>query len=235
MKIDVIAVLPHLFSSFFETRIVKRARESGILNLRVFDLHDWGIGNYRQIDDKPYGGNGGMVIMPEPLANAIESLSSKRKYDEIIYMTCDGQKLNHELLIQLLNKDLLIICGHYKGIDYRIRQLYVTKEISIGDYVLSGGELAAAVLVDALIRLLPGVVNSYESITSDSFYMGLLEPPVYTVPRVFKGIAVPEVLLSGNHKAIEKWRLEQSIKRTKELRPDPYKKFIEKNPDSQTQ
>jgi len=227
MIIDVIAVLPSLFSSFLDTAIIRRSIEKGLITIRVHDLHQWGKGNYRQIDDEPYGGGGGMVIMPEPLAKAIQSV--KQEYhEEIIYMTPDGELLNHELLATLKNKrGLMIICGHYKGIDYRIRELFVTKEISIGDYVISSGELAAAVLVDAILRLIPGVVNNYDSVSSDSFNEYLLEAPVYTRPEVFMGLRVPDVLLSGNHKKIKEWRYKQALERTMKKRPDLYQKHIQ--------
>lgn len=227
MRIDIIAVLPEIVRCFLGTRIIRRSLEAGLIEINVYDLHDWGEGNYRQIDDAPYGGGGGMVIMPEPLARAIEDIEKKCKHDEIIYMTPDGELLNHELLKELLKKkSLLIICGHYKGIDYRIRQLYVTREISIGDYVVSGGEISSAVLVDALIRLIPGVANNYESITTDSLYQGLLEAPIYTRPRVFRGLAVPDVLLSGDHRKIKEWRHKMALEITAKKRPDLYAKYL---------
>lgn len=228
MHISILAPLPHLFSSFFETAIVRRAIEAKIISLTVYDLHKWGKGNYKQIDDTPYGGGGGMVIRPDVLYNALSELKQNYSFDEIIYPTPDGEQLNMVLLKELTKKNsILIICGHYKGLDYRFRELFITKEISIGDYVISSGELAAAVIVDAFIRLIPGVVNSFSSVESDSFYNYLLEPPVYTKPQVFMGLKVPPVLLSGNHKLIKEWRLQQAIERTKNKRPDLYQKFLE--------
>ncbi len=221
MKIDILTVLPELLESPFAHSIMKRAKEKGLLEINVFHLRDWAINEYGQVDDYQYGGGAGMVMMPEPLANAIEVLSSKTSYDEVIYMTPDGEKFNQKTANQLsLKENLLIICGHYKGIDDRIRQHFITREISIGDYVLSGGELAAAVVVDAIGRLLPGVLNNETSALFDSFQDNLLAPPVYTRPADFRGWTVPDILLSGDPKKIEEWRNEQSLTRTKEKRPD---------------
>ena len=221
MKIDILTVLPELLESPFAHSIMKRAKEKGLLEINVFHLRDWAINEYGQVDDYQYGGGAGMVMMPEPLANAIEVLSSKTSYDEVIYMTPDGEKFNQKTANQLsLKENLLIICGHYKGIDDRIRQHFITREISIGDYVLSGGELAAAVVVDAIGRLLPGVLNNETSALFDSFQDNLLAPPVYTRPADFRGWTVPDILLSGDPKKIEDWRNEQSLARTKEKRPD---------------
>lgn len=221
MNIDIIAVIPELLESPFRHSILKRADEKGLLKVRVVDLRKYGIGKYHQIDDYQYGGGAGMVLKPEPLAQAISELSEARQYDEVIYLSPDGEVLNQPIANQLsLHGNLLLICGHYKGIDERIRKKYVTREISIGDYVLSGGELAAAVLVDAIGRLLPGVLNDESSALSDSFQDQLLAPPVYTRPRDFEGMEVPGVLLSGHFAEIEKWRHAESLRRTRERRPD---------------
>ncbi|HTI08880.1 MAG TPA: tRNA (guanosine(37)-N1)-methyltransferase TrmD [Puia sp.] len=221
MKIDILTVLPELLESPFSHSILKRAREKGLLEIRVHHLRQWAVNEYGQIDDYQYGGGAGMVMMPEPLARAIESLSQDAPYDQVIYMTPDGERLNQQIANQLsLQGNLLLICGHYKGIDQRIREQYVTREISIGDYVLSGGELAAAVLVDAIGRLLPGVLNDETSALFDSFQDNLLAPPVYTRPADFRGSKVPDILLSGDPKKIEDWRHEQSLRRTAERRPD---------------
>jgi tRNA (guanine37-N1)-methyltransferase len=221
MIIDIISVLPELLESPLQHSIMKRAQEKGHLTVRVHALRQWAVNEYGQIDDYQYGGGAGMVMMCEPLAKAIEALQQQTRYDEIIYVTPDGERYNQSAANQLsLKGNLLIICGHYKGIDDRIRQQYVTKEISIGDYVLSGGELAAAVLVDSIGRLLPGVLNDETSALFDSFQDNLLAPPVYTRPVDFNGMKVPDVLMSGDHKKIEEWRYEQSIQRTKQRRPD---------------
>jgi tRNA (guanine37-N1)-methyltransferase len=221
MNIDILTVLPELLDSPFSHSILKRAKEKGLLTIRVHHLRQWAVNEYGQVDDYQYGGGAGMVMMPEPLASAIETLSKDRKYDEIIYMTPDGDRLNQRTANQLsLKENLLIICGHYKGIDQRIREQYVTKEISIGDYVLSGGELAAAVLTDAIGRLIPGVLNDETSALFDSFQDNLLAPPVYTRPADWRGQKVPEILLSGDPKKIDDWRHDQSLSRTRERRPD---------------
>lgn len=221
MRIDIISVLPELLESPFQHSIMKRAQEKGLLEVHVHHLRRWAVNEYGQVDDYQYGGGAGMVMMCEPLANAVESLSRERKYDEVIYLTPDGEMLNQKMANSLsLKENIILICGHYKGIDERIREHFVTKEISIGDYVLSGGELAAAVLVDTIGRLIPGVLNDETSALFDSFQDNLLAPPVYTRPEDFRGWKVPDQLMSGNHKLIEEWRQEQSLKRTKERRPD---------------
>ena len=221
MHIDIISVQPELLESPFQHSIMKRAQDKGLLSLEVHQLRRWAVNEYGQVDDYQYGGGAGMVMMCEPLANAIEELSAKRKYDEIIFLTPDGDTLNQKMANTLsLKHNLLLICGHYKGIDDRIREHFVTTEISIGDYVLSGGELAAAVLVDAVGRLIPGVLNDETSALFDSFQDNLLAPPVYTRPEDFRGWKVPKVLMSGDHKKIDEWRHEQSVKRTKKRRPD---------------
>ena len=221
MKIDILSVVPELLESPLQHSIMKRAQAKGLLEVNIHHLRKWAVNEYGQVDDYQYGGGAGMVMMPEPLANAIESLSKENAYDEIIYMTPDGSNFNQSAANQLsLKKNLLIICGHYKGIDDRIRQQYITREISIGDYVLSGGELAAAVVIDAIGRLLPGVLNDETSALFDSFQDNLLAPPVYTRPADFRGVKVPEILLSGDPKKIEEWRYEQSLQRTRDRRPD---------------
>jgi tRNA (guanine37-N1)-methyltransferase len=221
MKIDIITVLPELLESPFSHSILKRAAEKGLLQVNVHNLRDYTTYKHGQVDDYQFGGGAGMVMMPEPLANAIETLSKKIPYDEIIYMTPDGKRFNQQMANQLsLKQNLLIICGHYKGIDDRIRQHFITKEISIGDYVLSGGELPAAIVVDAIGRLLPGVLNDETSALMDSFQDNLLAPPVYTRPADFRDWKVPDVLLSGDPKKVDDWRYEQSVQRTKERRPD---------------
>jgi len=221
MHIDIISCVPNLLASPLEHSILKRAQDKGLLKVVVHDLREFGIGNYRQIDDYQYGGGAGMVLMPEPLSQMIEKLKQEREYDEVIYLAPDGELLTQGLANKLsLSENLMFICGHYKGIDERIRDLYVTQEISIGDYVLSGGELAALVLVDSLGRLIPGVLNDESSALTDSFQDDLLAPPVYTRPADFKGSKVPDVLLSGHDKKIEDWRFDQAVQRTKERRPD---------------
>lgn len=221
MRIDILTVLPELLESPFQHSILKRAQEKGLLEVHTHHLRKWAVNEYGQVDDYQYGGGAGMVMMCEPLVKAIESLKKEREYDEVIYLTPDGKKLEQKMANSLsLHKNLLLVCGHYKGIDERVRENYITLEISIGDYVLSGGELAAAVLTDALGRLIPGVLNDETSALFDSFQDNLLAPPVYTRPEDFRGWKVPEVLLSGNHKLIEEWRLEQSLRRTRERRPD---------------
>ncbi len=221
MHIDIITVVPALLEGPFNHSILKRATDKGLLTVELHDLRKWAINKHGQIDDYQYGGGAGMVMMCEPLANAIDHLQTIRKYDEIIYLTPDGTTLNQQIANQLSMKvNLLMICGHYKGIDQRIRDHYVTKEISIGDYVLSGGELAAAVLVDAIGRLIPGVLNDETSALFDSFQDNLLAPPVYTRPADFRGWKIPDILIQGDLKKVDEWRFEQSVARTKALRPD---------------
>lgn len=221
MRIDVISCVPELMHSFLNHSILKRAQDKGLLEVYVHDLRSFGIGNYKQIDDYQYGGGAGMVLKPEPLGQMIDSLSEQIDYSEIIYLTPDGVQLNQGIANQLsLLPNLLLIAGHYKGIDERIRDLYVTKELSIGDYVLSGGETAAIVLIDSLGRLIPGVLNDETSALTDSFQDGLLAPPVYTRPEEYRGLKVPKILLSGHDAKIHEWRHEQSVKRTLERRPD---------------
>ncbi len=221
MRIDIITVLPKLLEGPFADSILKRASDKGILDIRTHNLRDYAVNKHKTVDDYQYGGGAGMVLSIEPMARCIRSLSEKTTYDEVIYMTPDGKRLDQGICNQLsLKGNLLIICGHYKGIDQRIRDLFVTMEISIGDYVLSGGELAAAVLVDSVCRLIPGVMNDETSALTDTFQDGLLSPPVYTRPEDFEGHKVPEILTSGNLKKIEQWRQDQAYERTRERRPD---------------
>lgn len=221
LRFDVISVLPELLESPLSHSIMKRAQSKGLLSVQLHNLRKWAVNEYGQVDDYQYGGGAGMVMMPEPLANAIDELSKDRKFDEIIFLTPDGETLDQKIANTLsLKQNILLICGHYKGIDQRIREQYVTKEISIGDYVLSGGELAAAVLIDAVGRLIPGVLNDETSALTDSFQDNLLAPPVYTRPAEWRGMRVPDILLSGHTAKIDEWRHEQAIERTKERRPD---------------
>ena len=221
MRIDIITVLPELLESPLSHSIMKRAREKGLLEVYLHNLRQWAVNEYGQVDDYQYGGGAGMVMLCEPLVAAIESLQKERTYNEVIYLTPDGETLNQKTANRLsLQQNLLLICGHYKGIDERVRAHYITKEISIGDYVLSGGELAAAVLVDAVGRLLPGVLNNETSALTDSFQDNLLAPPVYTRPADFRGWKVPDILLSGDPKKIDAWRHEQALERTRQRRPD---------------
>jgi tRNA (guanine37-N1)-methyltransferase len=221
MQIHVLSVIPELLESPFQHSILKRAQDKGLLKVDVHQLRKWAVNEYGQVDDYQFGGGAGMVMMCEPLAKAIEELSSSEKFDEIIFLTPDGERFNQGIANQLsLKKNILLICGHYKGIDERIREHFVTREISIGDYVLSGGELAAAVVVDAIGRLLPGVLNDETSALFDSFQDNLLAPPVYTRPEEYRGWKVPEVLISGDHKKIEEWRFDEAMKRTEKRRPD---------------
>lgn len=221
MRIDIITVLPQLLESPFSHSILKRAQAKGLLAVHVHNLRDYSTFKHQQVDDYQFGGGAGMVMMMEPVINAIEQLQAQVAYDEIIYLTPDGETLNQSIANQLsLKGNLLLLCGHYKGIDERIREHFITREISIGDYVLSGGELAAAVLVDAIGRLIPGVLSDETSALFDSFQDNLLAPPVYTRPEEFRGWKVPEVLLSGDHRKIENWRHEQALERTRLRRPD---------------
>lgn len=221
MRIDIISVQPELIRSPFEASILKRAQDKGLVEVHLHDLRKYGLNKYQQVDDYQFGGGAGMVLMCEPIFNCIEELMAERTYDELIYMTPDGKRFNQGDANQLSTvKNIIILCGHYKGVDQRVRDRLITREISIGDYVLSGGELAAAVVSDAIIRLLPGVLNDETSALTDSFQDDLLAPPVYTRPASFRGMEVPEVLLSGNFSKIDEWRHEESIRRTQERRPD---------------
>jgi tRNA (guanine37-N1)-methyltransferase len=220
MNIHVITVLPELLDSPFNHSILKRAQQKGLVNVHLHNLRDYSNDKHKSVDDYAFGGGAGMVMMMEPIVNCLEALQSEKKFDEVIYMTPDGENFSQSLANRFsLLGDIAILCGHYKGVDERIRQHYVTKEISIGDYVLSGGELAAAVVSDAIIRLIPGVLNDETSALTDSFQDNLLAPPVFTRPADFKGMKVPDVLLSGNAAHIEKWRFEQAVERTKVRRP----------------
>lgn len=221
MRLDIISVLPELMESPFQTSILKRAVDKGLVEVHFHQIRDWSVGKHRQIDDEPYGGGAGMVMMVEPLDQCISELKDSRNYDEIIYLTPDGTTLNQKISNTLsLKENLLFICGHYKGIDQRVRDLHVTKEISIGDFVLTGGELAACVLADSIIRLLPGVLNDEQSALTDSFQDGLLSPPIFTRPKIYKNLEVPGILLSGDTAKIEDWKHEQAVKITQERRPD---------------
>lgn len=220
MKIDILTLFPEMFDGPFSHSIIKRARAKGLAEISLYNIRDWSVNRHRTVDDYPFGGGAGMVMMVEPVARCIEELSSHTKYDQVIYMSPDGVLLDQQLANRLsTGANYLILCGHYKGIDERIREHFITMEVSIGDYVLSGGELAAAVLTDAVVRLLPGVLNDETSALSDSFQDNLLSPPVYTRPSEFRGWKVPDVLLSGNEAEIIKWRYEQSIERTRLRRP----------------
>jgi tRNA (guanine37-N1)-methyltransferase len=221
MRIDIITVQPALLDGPLNHSMVKRAQDKGMAEINLINLRDYALNRYGQVDDYPFGGGAGMVLMCEPLANAIENLKAQRQYDDIIYTTPDGHTWNQQMANAMsLKQNIIILCGHYKGIDERIRTLYVTQEISIGDYVLTGGELAAAIMTDSIVRLIPGVLGNEESALSDSFQDGLLAPPVYTRPSEFKGLKVPDVLLSGNFKLIEEWKLNEAENRTKIRRPD---------------
>ncbi|GGH00466.1 tRNA (guanine-N(1)-)-methyltransferase [Polaribacter pacificus] len=221
MRIDIITVSPELIQSPFEHSILKRAQDKGLVSVHFHNLRDYGLGSYKQIDDTQFGGGAGMVLMLEPIDTCISELKSQRDYDEVIYMTPDAKTLNQGTANTLsLKENIIILTGHYKGVDQRVRDLFVTKEISIGDYVLSGGELAAAVLCDAVIRLIPGVLGDETSALTDSFQDNLLSPPVYTRPASYKGLTVPEVLRSGNFPKIDAWRADQAYERTKNIRPD---------------
>lgn len=221
MRIDVVTGLPKLLESPFQESILKRGQTKGLIELHVHDLRAYTHDKHHSIDDTPYGGGAGMILKPEPVFECIDALKEERKYDEIIYLTADGEKLHQSLANELsLNENMILLCGHYKGIDERVREALITREISIGDYVLTGGELAAAVVVDAIARLIPGVLNDAESALTDSFQDGLLGSPQYTKPAEYRGLKVPEVLLSGNHTEIAKWRETQRTERTKERRHD---------------
>lgn len=221
MRIDIITVLPKLLDGPFSESIMKRAQTKGLAEINVHNLRDYSTNKHNNVDDAQYGGGAGMVMSIEPIVACIEALKEKTEYDEIIFMTPDGEVLNQAMSNTLsLSRNLLILCGHYKGIDERIREHFITREISIGSYVLSGGELAAAVLTDSIVRLIPGVLNDETSALSDSFQDNLLSPPVYTRPSEFRGWKVPDVLLSGNFSDIDNWRMDKAIERTKERRPD---------------
>lgn len=221
MRIDLISVVPRLMDSFFAHSILKRASDKGLVEVHLHDIRDYATGKNRQVDDYAFGGGAGMVLQIEPIACCLRTLLAERTYDEVIYLTPDGERLAQKAVNQLsLKTNLILLCGHYKGVDQRVRDLFVTREISIGDYVLSGGELAAAVLADAIIRLIPGVLNDETSALTDSFQDNLLAPPVYTRPAEFEGMKVPDVLLSGHEANIEKWRMDEAYESTRKKRPD---------------
>ncbi len=221
MRIDILTVLPEMIHGALNCSILKRAQDKGLVEFGLHNLRDYGIGKHRRVDDYPFGGEAGMVMQIEPIDNAITYLKSQRHYDEVIFTTPDGEKFVQSTANQLsMMKNIIILCGHYKGIDYRIREHLITREISIGDFVLTGGELAAAMIADAVVRVIPGVIGDEQSALSDSFQDDLLAPPVYTRPAEYKGWRVPDILLSGHERKIDEWRIEQSISRTKLLRPD---------------
>lgn len=221
LRIDLISAVPEIFDSVLSTSILRIAQDKGLVNIQVHNLHNYSNDRFGHIDDTPYGGGAGMVIQCEPVFKCIEKLKSERNYDEVIYLTADGEKLTQSIVNELsLKRNIIILCGHYKGVDQRIRDTLVTRELSIGDFILTGGELPALALIDATIRLLPGVLGNPESIFEDSFQEGLLEPPIYTKPAEFRGMKVPEILLSGDHKKIRQWKLEQALSKTKQRRPD---------------
>lgn len=221
MRIDIITVLPELIESNISHSILKRAKERGLAEVILHDLRNYSNDKYRRVDDEPFGFGAGMVLQIDPVAKAIEHLKSERHYDDIIYTSPDGEVLKQSMCNTMsLQENLIILCGHYKGIDHRIREHLITREISIGDFVLTGGELAASVIADSVIRLIPGVINDEQSALSDCFQDDLLSPPVYTRPADYKGWKVPDILLSGNQKKVEEWEFSQAIERTKQLRPD---------------
>jgi tRNA (guanine37-N1)-methyltransferase len=221
MRIDILTIFPEMFEGPFSHSIVKRAKEKGLVEIHLHNIRDYAMDKHRRVDDYPFGGGAGMVMMIEPVLNCIEGLKNDRDYDEIIFMTPDGEKFDQPIANQLsILKNIILLCGHYKGIDERLREHVITREISIGDYVLSGGELAAAVVTDSIVRILPGVLGDETSALSDSFQDGLLSPPVYTRPADYKGWKVPEILLSGHDRKIAEWRYDQALERTKKRRPD---------------
>ena len=221
MHIDIITVLPQLLESPFSHSILKRAIDKGLVTVNLINLRDFAVNKHKTVDVYAYGGGAGMVMMIEPIANCIDALKAQRQYDEVIYLSPDGETLKQPLVNRLSTlQNLILLCGHYKGVDQRVRDHYITREISVGDYVLSGGELAAAILADSIIRVLPGVLSDETSALTDSFQDNLLAPPVYTRPEEYKGMKVPDILLSGHNEKIEQWRHEQSLQRTKERRPD---------------
>lgn len=221
MRIDIVSCVPDLLAGAFEESIMKRARDKGYLDLHIHNLHDYAYDRYRRTDDYPFGGGAGMVMMAEPIDRCLSALKAERHYDEVIYMTPDGVQWDQsQANAYSLKENLILLCGHYKGVDERVRQLHVTAEVSVGDYVVSGGELPAALVADSIVRLIPGVLGDEQSALSDSFQDGLLSPPVYTRPAEYKGMKVPQVLLSGDHARIAAWRMEQALERTRSRRPD---------------
>ncbi|MDP4187981.1 MAG: tRNA (guanosine(37)-N1)-methyltransferase TrmD [Bacteroidota bacterium] len=221
MRIDIITIFPEMFTGPFDYSIIKRAKEKGLVEICLHNLRDFSTDKHRRVDDYPFGGEAGMVMMIDPIKRAIDFLKSERDYDEVIYTSPDGEQFNQGLANNLSGmENIILLCGHYKGIDQRIREHLITKEISVGDYVLSGGELAAAVIVDSVVRLIPGAISDETSALSDSFQDNLLSPPVYTRPADYNGWKVPDILLSGNTKLIDNWKMEQALERTRQLRPD---------------
>ena len=221
MRIDIITVLPEMFTGLVDCSILKRAQDKKLVEIELYNLRDYTTNKHCNVDDYPFGGEAGMVLQIEPIDNAISSLKLQREYDEIIYTSPDGEVLNQGIANQMSSyENIIILCGHYKGIDYRVREHLITREISIGDYVLTGGELAAAVITDAIVRLIPGAIGDEQSALSDSFQDNLLAPPVYTRPAEYKGWCVPDILLSGHQAKIDEWKLQQSLERTERLRPD---------------
>jgi len=219
LRIDILSVVPQTFASVLDASIVKRAREAGLVEIHVHNLHDYGLGAYKQVDDTPYGGGAGMILRPEPIFECIDRLTGERRYDDVIFLTPDGELLTQGTANRLsMARNLILLCGHYKGVDERVREALITKEISIGDYVLTGGELPAMVLTDAIVRLLPGAMGDSESALGDSFQTGLLDAPHYTKPLEYRGRRVPEILLSGDHARIAEWRESEALKRTRERR-----------------
>jgi tRNA (guanine37-N1)-methyltransferase len=228
MRIDILTILPDLIHSPLQHSILKRAQAKGLVDIQVHNIRDYSRDKHKSVDDTPYGGGAGMVMRIEPIAACIRALESEREYDEIIYLTPDGETLNQQIANSLsLKGNLILLAGHYKGIDQRIRDMFITREISVGDYVLSGGELPALVLTDAIVRLIPGVLNDETSALSDSFMNGLLDAPVYTRPAEFEGKVIPEILLSGHFGKIDAWRDGESLEKTRVRRPDLYKKYLE--------
>ena len=226
MRIDIITVLPEMIEGTINTSILKRAQDKGLVTFELHNLRDYTLDKHKRVDDYPYGGEAGMVLQIEPIDRAIANLKSQRDYDEVIFTTPDGEQFAQSTANELsLLNNIIILCGHYKGVDYRVREHLITREISIGDFVLTGGELAAAIIADAIVRLIPGAIGDEQSALSDSFQDNLLAPPVYTRPADYKGWTVPEVLLSGHERKIHEWRLEQAEKRTKDLRPDLSRKM----------
>lgn len=227
MRIDIITVLPEILESPLHYSILKRAQDKGLAEIHLHNLRDFSQDKHRRVDDYSFGKGAGMVMAIQPIEKAIETLKSQRDYDEIIFTTPDGELFDQQVANNLsLKENIILLCGHYKGIDQRIRDHYITKEISVGDYVLTGGELAAAIITDSIVRLLPGVLSDETSALTDSFQDHLLSPPVYTRPAEYKGMKVPEILLSGNDQLIDDWKHEQAVERTKKLRPDLYKKYL---------
>ena len=221
MRIDIITIFPDFFTAFFEYSILKRAQENNTVEIHIHNLREYSTNKQKSVDDYQFGGGAGMVMCIQPIDDCISTLKVQRDYDEVIYLSPDGETLNQKICNTLsIHKNLILLCGHYKGIDQRVRELHITKEVSIGDYVLTGGEGAAAILTDAIVRLIPGVMSDETSALTDSFQDNLLAPPIYTRPSDYKGMKVPEVLLSGNEKLINQWREEKSLKRTQERRPD---------------